>query len=707
MAQEPTELTSDELQSIVSTAVKSCVDFIDSDIAPSRIQAQRYMDGETDLGVEEGRSNIVSTKVRDTVRAIKPSLQKVFMTTDKAVEFIPRGPEGVAAAAQATSYCNYIFSKNNGFRLLSDAFHDAMVKRVGILKAYYEDTDHQTIHEYTGLDQAAFDFLEGQPDLTVMSQEIETTITMDPASGMDIETPIISCRVARKKRTGQIKIDSIPPEEFFVNREARSLEDAFCVVHRTEMRVGDLVALGYDFDEVADLSALGDADETRDSERSARHGYSVTAGTDDNEGNQDVSMRLVAVSEAYMRVDSFGTGIPSLYRFVLGGGSYTLLSAEPIDKIPFAVFEISPEPHSFFGTSIVDLIRDDQDAATSIMRGILDNVAMTNTPRLVVQENAANLDDILNNEIGAICRVRSPDAIRDLTIPFVAGQTLPALQYMDQMIESKTGITRASQGLNPEQLQSTSAVAISAQMQAAAGQTEVMARNLAEGGMTQLFKLILHLSIQHQDKETVMRLNGNFVPVDPSSWQADADMTCNVGLGTGRAEERQAALQQAMTIQQGILQQYGPGNGLVMMHQFRNTAADLLSAAGIKDADRYFMPMTMEQEQQMMAQQAQQAQQQAQQGQPDPNAAFLQVEQMKAQQRGQSDMMKLQLESQKAQANMQLRQQEMAMSDDRGRDQMVQDLAVKVAEILGKYGTSVDVERVRAEQAAPREQGMM
>ena len=125
------------------------------------------------------------------------------------------------------------------------------------------------------------------------------------------------------------------------------------------------------------------------------------------------------------------------------------------------------------------------------MRGILDNVAMTNTPRLVVQENATNLDDVLNNEIGAVIRTRSPGAIQDLTVPFAAGQTLPALQYMDQMIESKTGITRASQGLNPDQLQSTTAVAVSAQMAAAAGQTEVMARNLAEGGMTQLFKLIL------------------------------------------------------------------------------------------------------------------------------------------------------------------------------------------------------------------------
>mgnify|MGYP000368545302 CR=1 FL=1 len=124
MAQEPQELTSDELQSIVSTAVKSCVDFIDSDIAPSRIQAQRYMDGETDLGVEEGRSNIVSTKVRDTVRAIKPSLQKVFMTTDKAVEFIPRGPEDVAMAEQATEFMHYEFQRLNGYRVLNDAFHD-------------------------------------------------------------------------------------------------------------------------------------------------------------------------------------------------------------------------------------------------------------------------------------------------------------------------------------------------------------------------------------------------------------------------------------------------------------------------------------------------------------------------------------------------------------------------------------------------------
>jgi len=703
MAEKLKPLTEDELQSIVSSAVQSCVDFVDSEIAPDRIRAQRYMDGQTDLGVEEGRSDIVSTKVRDTVRAIRPSLQKVFMTTDKAVEFVPHSPEDVAASEQATSFCNYIFEKNSGFKLLSDVFTDAMVKKNGVLKVYYEDTDHQSIHQYTNLDQQAFEFLSAQPDVEILSEQTESTITNDPTTGIEVQDIKISCQVAKKTSHGQIKIDSIPSEEFFINREARSLEESYCTVHRTEMRVGDLVALGYDFDEVSDLGVIGSADDMSESERSARAGYNVNG--DQDHADIDPTMALVAISEAYMRVDTFGTGVPSLYRFVLAGAGYKLLSAEPIDKLPFAIFEISPEPHSFYGHSIFDLIRDDQDASTAVLRGVLDSVAMTLTPRLVVGDGV-NIDDCLNSEIGALIRSRGgPGAIQELTVPFVGGAVLPALQYLDQQIEAKTGVTRASQGLNPDHLQSTSAVGISAQMQAAAGQIEVMARHLAEGGMKQLFKLILHLSIQNPDEQTMMRLDNKFVPVDPQSWNAEMDMSCNVGLGTGRADERQAALQQALTIQQEIMQTLGPQNGLTSLSQYRNTLADLLAGAGVKNPDRYFLPLTAEKEQQMM--QAQQQQQQQSQGQPDPNQAFLQVEQMKAQQRSQIDTQKMQLEAQKFQVNSQLRQKEIAMTDDRLRDQNVADIAIKVAEILGKYGTSVDVERIKAEQSAPRDSGMM
>ena len=695
---ELTEMTDDELQNLVSHAVKDAIDFIDSEISPSRVLSQKYFDGFCEIGSEEGRSSVVSTKVRDTIRAIKPSLQRVFASTDKSVEFVPRNSDDVGMSETATQYVNYIFEKNGSFNLLSDAFHDALVKKVGILKAYYEDIDEQTIHDYTGLDQQAFDFLESQSDLELLSQEVEMVAELSP-EGMEVETPIIDARFARKTRKGEIKIESVPSEEFFINRDARSLEDFYVVGHRTEMRVGDLVAMGYDFDEVSDLSGMSDGDDSREIERSARRGYSTS---DNDEDAVDPSMKLIQITECYMRVDQAGTGIPTLHRFTLGGGQYKMLDYQPTDHIPFAAFEIDPEPHTFFGRSICDLIKDDADASTSILRGILDNVAMTNSPRLAVNSQDANIDDVLNNEVGAVIRVRGQPsaAVHPVSIPFVAGQTLSALQYMDQLVETKTGVKSDSQ-LHHDSLQSTTAIAVQGQMQAAAMQIETMARNLAEGGMKQLFKLLLSLVIAHQDKQTMMRLNNQFVPIDPRSFHSDMDMTCNVGLGTGREDERQQALMQTMQIQQQILTQFGQGNPLVTLTQFRNTLADVLAASGVRNADRYFQPLTMEQEQAMQQQQAQQAQQQAAQ-QTDPTQMLMQVEQMKAQQKGQSDQMKMQLEAQKMQVNTQMRQQEMMMADDRARDGMVQDLAVKVAEILGKYGTAIDVAGLKAEQDKPR-----
>jgi hypothetical protein len=62
----------------------------------------------------------------------------------------------------------------------------------------------------------------------------------------------------------------------------------------------------------------------------------------------------------------------------------------------------------------------------------------------------------------------------------------------------------------------------------------------------------------------------------------------------------------------------------------------------------------------------------------------------------------LQLDAQKAAADQQFKMQELAMKDDLKRDEMVQDLAVEVAKILGQYGAQVDTAAVKAEQDATR-----
>ena len=496
---EPKAKERRDIEGILRDAITEAVDFVESEITPDRIKAQRYMDGECDVGYEDGRSGVVATKVRDTIKAIKPSLMRVFMSTAKPVEFVPRGPEDVSMAESATEFMHYVFTKNDGYRVLNDAFHDALVKKMGVVKAYWETRYHSEIFTYTDLTEEEM-MLVVDDDVEVLEQSMEMSVQVDQM-GAEIEVPKYSLKLSRQMPTGQLRIDSVPPEEIFISSQARTLQDAYVICHRTEMRVGDLVEMGYSYEDVYDLDSLYGADSVSEAEDVQRRGYSQ----DDYEDQSgDVSMRNVAVTEAYMRMDVDGTGVPVLHRFVCGGSNYKLLGYEPIDNIPFALFEVQPEPHSIYGRSVAEQIWDDQDAATAILRGILDNVAMTNNPRIGIVDGSVNIDDVLNNEIGAIVRMRQPGAVQDLAVPFVAGQTLSALNYMDQLVESKTGVTRASMGLDPDAMQSTTKAAVNATVQAAAGQVEVMVRNLADG-MRDLFKILLELHVKNVDEEQMMR----------------------------------------------------------------------------------------------------------------------------------------------------------------------------------------------------------
>ena len=678
-----------EVEGIVQDAIASAVDFVESEISQDRIKAQRYYDGEVDLGYEDGRSKVVATKVRDTVRAVKPSLMRIFLSTAKPVDFVPRGPEDVAMAEQATEFMHHEFTRLNGYRVINDAFQDALVKKQGIVKAYWMTYPEAEIYTFGDLSDDELTYLTDDDEVTVIEQTTEMSISIDEM-GIEVEVPKHDIKISRKQERGELCIESVPPEEFFINRDARNLKDAYLVAHRTEMRAGDLIAMGYDPEVVLDLNSFDSGSEMTEAEVYERRGYSMDTSDEDE---QDPSMKNVTVTEAYMRIDADGTGVPVLHKLTCGGTAYELLDFEPCDELPFAKFEIDPESHTFYGRSLAEIVMDDQDAATSVLRSILDNVAMTNNPRLAVIEGAANIDDVLNNEIGAIVRMRQAGAVQDLSVPFTAGQTLGALTYLDGLVESKTGVSRASMGLDPDAMQSTTKAAVQATVQAAAGQVEVMVRNLADG-MKDLFGIMLRLSHKNVDEEQMMRMSGSFVPVDPRVWDSSMDVSINVGLGTGREEEKAMALSQALQMQTMVYQTYGPMNGLVSMTNIRNTLADQLAVSGIRNADRYFAPITEEIEAQMLQQQ-QQAQAQQGEGQ-DPNAAFLQAEQMKAQVKMQSDAAKMQLDAQKA-----------AADNDLKRDQMAQDLLVDAAKVYGEYGTSVDVARIQAEQDKVRMIGQM
>jgi hypothetical protein len=687
---QPKSLSEDEIQNTVASAVREAVDFVETEVAPDRIKAQKYFDGKSAVDYEEGRSRVVATKVRDTIRAIKPALMRVFLQSDKPVEFIPNTPQAVMGADQATKYAKYIFERNNGFRILSDVFHDALIKKVGVAKVYYDEVQHVEIDEYSDLTPEQLAFIENDPESEVLSQE-ETIIAeaVIDEMGIEIQPRMASynLRVARTSTKGQIKIQSVAPEDFFVDRMAVSIDDCYVCGHTSEARVGDLVAMGFDFETVYNLGGAADGT-VDDEEELARRGWD---DTDDDENAADPSMRKVQFTEAYMKMDIEGTGVPRLYKFICAGNDYEILDYELCDYIPFAVFEVDPEPHTFFGRSLAEIVIEDQDAATSLLRGLLDGLAMANNPRVMAVQNLVNMDDLLNNEIGGVVRVKDINALREFSIGNAASAALPALQFYDEAIRAKTGVTGAAMGMDADALQSQTAAGVNAAVQAASAVSELIARNLAEGGMRQMFRLIAQIARANPNPNEMMRLDGQFVPVDPRSWTNDLDLVTNVGLGNNRREDRIAALQMTMQTQMQIWQAYGPQNGIVSMTGIRNTLADILGMAGIHNADRYYNPMNPQIEQQLMAMAAQAAQGQQQQQPSDPNAAFLQAEQMKMSARVQADMAKTQLDAEK-----------MRMDDDLERDRMAQDLAIKAAELLAKTGVQLDLNAIKREQQMPR-----
>jgi hypothetical protein len=674
-------LTDDEVGSIAKHAVEGAIDFIESEIQEERLKAQRYYDGRVDIGEEEDLSKVVSTKARDSVRATVPSIMRVFMTSDRFVEYVPSSPMMAPMAEAATRYAHSEFNRSCGYRVLRDVVLDALVKKVGIAKAWWDVTEKVEKSEYTNVTMEEVAELVNDPDVEVLDSEY------------DDETGQISkLSIAKTHKSGRLRVESVPPEDFFIDESADDCKDSYVCGQQSDMRVSDLVEMGFDIDDIIEYSTI-DNDSEDDEEKYERDGHNET-----DVAHEDIAMRWITVTEAYMKMDVDGTGVATLQKILMVGKTeMKVIDREEVDHIPYAAFEIDPEPHTFFGKSMVDNLINEQDVATVMLRSMCDNVAMTNHPRIEANENIINMDDLMNMEIGAIIRSKNVGmGMKTMDIPFTAGQTLGAMQYFDNQIEEKTGVYKASNGLSPDALQSTTAAAVHATVQASSGQVETYARNLAEGGMADLFKIILRLLVQNSDEEKIMMLGSQMVPITPKMWDIDMSVSVNVGLGTGKEEQKIVALQQALQIQQGVMAQYGPGNGIVGLDNIRNTIADLMALGGIRNVDRYFPPIDP---------QLDQPQPQPQQG-SDPNQAYVQAETQKAQIKEQGAMQRKQMElaakGQTSAQEFQFKFMEMMRQDDLDRDEMDQQLLIAAADMLGKYGVQVDVAQIKAMQDAPR-----
>ena len=678
-----------ELQAIITQDLTDAVSYVDSDLSPTRAKGTEYYRGDLFGNEVEGNSKVVAMEVRDTVSAMLPSLMKVFFSSENVVEFVPRGPEDVKSAQQATDYVNYIYQNDNsGFLTTYAIFKDALVRKCGIAKFYWTDDEKVQIDEYTGLDEQTLQMVMQEPDAQVKIvvsypdpdiDEMQMT-TIDPMTGQPVTMPapmLHDVQVKRVTKDGRITVMAVPPEELLLDRRARSFDDATIIAHRQMATVADLLAMGYDQDEIDENISSSDLDSN--DEYLARQPLSTTFGSNDA---ANPMMQRVLYIEAYSRVDYDGDGLPELRKVCCMGSGYKVVRNLPASYIPFADFPCDPEPHTspLEAMSIFDITRDLQEIKSEILRNTLDSLAQSIHPRTAVVEGQVNIDDVLNNETGAIIRMRAPGMVQPLTTPFVGQAAFPMLEYMDQIREDRTGMSKAAMGLNADALQSSTKAAVAATVSASQSRIELTARILAEG-MKKLFKGILFLVVTHQDKARIVRMRNEFVTIDPSHWETSMDASINIGLGNGDTNERLQGLMMIMAKQEQILQQLGTQNPLVTPQQFSNTLRKIVELSGFKDASSYFQDIP------------------ADYVPPAPPAPKPTPEELLAQVQAES----IKADIQKKAAELDLKRQQMMMDDDLKRDQMAQDLYLKKFEIELKYNSQISTAEIDAAQNIDRE----
>jgi len=673
-------MSQDKLKSIVQAEIDGSLGFLETETTQQRQEAlQAYL--RNPYGNEiEGKSSIVTGEVAEAIDGALPPLVRIFTASDEVVRFDPRGPNDEAGAKQATEYVNWVFNRDNsGTIILHNWFKDALLQKVGVVKAYWEDKEDVRKEKYRDLSEDELAMLLSDKSMEIIDKDEVENPLLDPAGNEVFDQMVqpvtyksFSVTVGKKSKSGRVVVENVPPEEFLISKRAKTIEDSPFVAHRRLMTRSDLMAMGFDEDVVTGLpssSAL-----TYTPEHLARFSNGELA--EDLAGG-DEAMTTVEVFECYVKCDMDDDGIAELHQVFFAGND--ILSDEECDYVPFYSICPIPVPHKFFGQSLADRTTDIQLIKTTITRQILDNLYLTNNARVTAVDGQVNMDDLLTSTAGGVIRVKSAGAVQQLSVQNVASQAFPMLQYLDSIQQKRTGVTEASQGLDPSILQNVTAAAVASMQQSAAGKIEMIARIFAETGVKELFKGILHLLCKYQDKPRIVRMRGNYVAFDPREWSNQYDVDINVGLGAGNRQEQMAMLNMVLAKQEQVLQQMGPANPLVSMGQYRNTLGRMVEAAGFKDSAEFYKAITPEQDQMMS---------QPQQPQQPPMSPEIQAYMAKTQADIQAQQMKaqadIQLSQQKAAAELQLMREKNAAQLQLEREKAIANMKLKQDEFLAE-----------------------
>lgn len=658
-------------EAMVAAKIDDAVDFERSYLMWERELNWRYYYGlvpevvdEDDSGNPVSRSSVVSTDVRDTILTILPTLVRIFLADEHPVYYYPKYDDQAEGAQEATEYVRWKFEHDwDGYTKLYSVFKDALVNRSGVLYTYTEN--HHEIQEQTfqNISQEQYQvLLYERPDVEVVDMG-ET----DQATG-NIES--ITLRYEKSKPNTCVK--AVRPEDFRISRYAKTAEDADLIGMEEMVPVSDFVKEGYSVEEIEEY--IGN-DHSPSDEALLRE-----PALSDRWSQQDGVLR----GEFYIRIDRDGDGIDELRYIKTIGENHHILEDYQVTHQNFSLFVADIRPHTALGDAASDLTKDIQKIKTNMIRGTLDNLAEVVNPKMAINELVTNVEDALNDEVGAVIRTRGApsEAVFYSRPNFVGMEVNQMLDYFDNIRAARTGITEASKGLDPRAMQSTALAGIDAIISGAQERIELIAMTLAQTGFKHFFRTVLREITNNPNPEEQFEICGKMTYVNPSTWSPDMRVLVNKSLGKGTDQIRLQVFQMILEQQKEIVTRFGIArNPVVTPIEMYNTIEDMMNIVNVKNVGRYFKKMTPEQIEAMDAAPNEPS--------PEEVLAKAQMEDVK------SKTAKAIADAKIKEQNLQFQNRKLAVDDDFRRDKLNVDAAVKAAEIANE-----NVQRQRELEAA-------
>ena len=564
------KLSDSEIVTIVENNIRMSVGYYDSDLSRERQRVTQYMNATLPKPAHDGNSKYVSQTVFDAVSSMSAALLETFSAGNRICKFAPQGPEDVEMAEVCSAYTDFVLHRQNSFfDIARDVIVDGLTSRVGVAKVFWDVRSETDYEEFSDVTQDELDMLLASDD------SIELVDSKTDTLGM------VSGTISKVRDTSQVCIESVPPEQFLIEPQAKSLETVKFCAHRVPMTISELREMYGDelVDKIGDHESIElETDPevlARTEDIGADRGFNAT-------GYQD-QMRTVLVYESYIMLDCDGTGTAKLQRVVKAGN--VLLEKEEVQRRPFITFCPLPIPHTFYGSNFAEKLIATQNAKTVLTRSILDHTVISNNPRYLVTKGAlTNPRELIDNRVGGLVNVTRPDGVTPMPQASLNPFVFQTLQLLDDDLENNSGVSKLSQGLNKDAISKQNSAAMVEQLATMSQQRQkIIARNFANQFVKPLFFEAYRLCVENENQEKIVELAGSYVKIDPAKWDERRDVTVELRLGYGEQEKEAEKL---LSMHQLFSQDPSVAPLYSLESKYRMMKA-VLEQAGIPNVDDY------------------------------------------------------------------------------------------------------------------------